>query len=97
MIKRMETENIKVGLIAHDPTTETGFDVVLTINGNDNKLTVDELNELVRVVANMWEVNSLYNFTSESIAERKRWEEEEKNPVSIGGPVTGKLSSLRRF
>lgn len=95
MIKRMETENIQVGLIAHEQTTETGYDVVLTIKGSDNKLTVDELQELVRVSQSMWEVNNLYNHTSEAIAERKRWEEEERNPAH--GLVTGKMQGLRRI
>jgi CYTH domain-containing protein len=83
MIKRMESEHIRIGRVADN-------EVILTINGNDSRLTVDELQEVYRLTQHFWDANNLYQFTKEAIAERERWESE-RNTAELALAPIGKL------
>lgn len=89
MIKLMESANVRIELYAAEEQSPVVPVARLTTKDAIIDLSVDELKELKNIVENMWNVNDLYQWTKESIAERERWEKERNEPISPLGAITG--------
>lgn len=78
MIKRMETESIKI---------ERADETTVFINiGDDEKtviLTVDQLKELILVGECFFNVNNLEHYTESSIKQREEWAIEARTPYGM--------------